>query len=43
VLQGASIYTALWQNKRFEVVLIGANVPQGDAVSGAKKINGRIH
>ena len=42
VLQGASIYTALWQNKRFEVAVIAANVPPGDAASGATKINSRI-
>jgi hypothetical protein len=42
-LQGASIYTALWQNKEFEVVMVAANMPAADAEAGTKKINGRIH
>jgi hypothetical protein len=41
-LQGAAIYTALWQNKEFEVAFVAANVPAADAEAGTKKINGRI-
>jgi hypothetical protein len=37
-----SVYVAFWQNKEFEVAMVGFNEPT-DAPSAATKINGRIH
>jgi hypothetical protein len=38
-----SFYTALWQNKEFEVQMPTYNVPAADASAAATRINGRIH
>lgn len=42
-LQGSALYIAFWQNKEFEVAVVGFDLTFADGTGASTKINGRIH